>query len=169
MTTRAPSGSWATTRSPLVFRMAVRPNWLSDDRFWYRNAIPGGAEFILVDPARADARARVRSRSAGRRAVDGRASEIHRADVAVHRRSTSPTTTCRSSSRGEAASGAAIAQGATCTSLGAATETPPRRRLGGGPGGAPHRGAVARRHPGRVRARLQPVGSRRQDEAARRS
>ncbi len=39
--------------TPLVFRMAVRPNWLPDDRFWYRVAVPGGAEFVLVDPARA--------------------------------------------------------------------------------------------------------------------
>jgi dipeptidyl-peptidase-4 len=39
--------------APLVFRTAVRPNWLSDDRFWYRVTVPGGAEFILVDPAQA--------------------------------------------------------------------------------------------------------------------
>ncbi|HXG89178.1 MAG TPA: DPP IV N-terminal domain-containing protein [Vicinamibacterales bacterium] len=39
--------------NPLVFRATVRPNWLSGDRFWYRNTIPGGAEFILVDPLRA--------------------------------------------------------------------------------------------------------------------
>lgn len=38
--------------NPLVYRGAVRPNWLDDDRFWYRNAIPEGAEYILVDPAR---------------------------------------------------------------------------------------------------------------------
>ncbi len=51
--------------TPLVFRMAVRPTWLADpsrrspraesrgdDRFWYRNTIPGGSEFILVDPVR---------------------------------------------------------------------------------------------------------------------
>ena len=39
--------------NPLVFRMTVRPNWLPDDRFWYRVTVPGGAEFVLVDPARA--------------------------------------------------------------------------------------------------------------------
>jgi dipeptidyl aminopeptidase/acylaminoacyl peptidase len=54
--------------NPLVFHGAVRPNWLaesdllpaaargtatSEDRFWYRVSVPGGAEFILVDPARA--------------------------------------------------------------------------------------------------------------------
>lgn len=38
--------------NPLVFRAGVRPNWLDNDRFWYRNAIPGGSEFLLVDPAR---------------------------------------------------------------------------------------------------------------------
>lgn len=36
----------------LLFRGTVRPNWLADDRFWYRNAVPGGAEFLLVDPVR---------------------------------------------------------------------------------------------------------------------
>ncbi len=41
--------------APLVFRASVRPNWLPgdrSDRFWYRNTIPGGSEFILVDPVR---------------------------------------------------------------------------------------------------------------------
>ncbi len=38
---------------PLVFRTTVRPNWLAEDRFWYRVTVPGGAEFVLVDPARA--------------------------------------------------------------------------------------------------------------------
>jgi len=53
--------------SPLVFHAAVRPTWLADstqlpptargaasadDRFWYRVSVPGGTEFILVDPAR---------------------------------------------------------------------------------------------------------------------
>jgi dipeptidyl-peptidase 4 len=37
---------------PLVFRMTVRPTWLSGDRFWYRNTVPEGAEFVLVDPSR---------------------------------------------------------------------------------------------------------------------
>ena len=51
--------------TPLVFGLTVRPNWLvdptkpavagntEDDRFWYRATVPGGAEFVLVDPARA--------------------------------------------------------------------------------------------------------------------
>jgi len=34
--------------SGLVFRAGVRPNWLPDDRFWYRNAVPGGTEYVLV-------------------------------------------------------------------------------------------------------------------------
>ncbi len=38
---------------PLVFGAAVQPNWLSGNRFWYRNTIPDGAEFILVDAAAA--------------------------------------------------------------------------------------------------------------------
>ena len=37
---------------PLVFRASVRANWLPDDRFWYRNTIPGGSEFVMIDPAR---------------------------------------------------------------------------------------------------------------------
>jgi dipeptidyl-peptidase-4 len=39
--------------TPLVFRTTVRPTWLDGDRFWYRVSIPGGAEFVLVDSARA--------------------------------------------------------------------------------------------------------------------
>jgi dipeptidyl aminopeptidase/acylaminoacyl peptidase len=39
--------------APLVFRTSVRPNWLADDRFWYRVTVPGGVEFVLVDPAQA--------------------------------------------------------------------------------------------------------------------
>ncbi|MBN2207475.1 MAG: hypothetical protein JW742_08730, partial [Candidatus Aminicenantes bacterium] len=39
--------------SSLVFRASVRPTWLPDERFWYRNALPDkGSEFILVDPKR---------------------------------------------------------------------------------------------------------------------
>jgi dipeptidyl aminopeptidase/acylaminoacyl peptidase len=36
----------------LVYGGAVRPNWLPQDRFWYRNAVPEGFEFVVVDPAR---------------------------------------------------------------------------------------------------------------------
>jgi len=38
--------------SGLVLRSTVRPEWLDDGRFWYRNAIAEGSEFVLVDPAR---------------------------------------------------------------------------------------------------------------------
>ena len=33
----------------LVFGASVRPVWIDKDRFWYRNIIPGGNEFILVN------------------------------------------------------------------------------------------------------------------------
>lgn len=36
--------------NPLVIGGQVTPNWLSDDRFWYRNQVSDGYEFILVDP-----------------------------------------------------------------------------------------------------------------------
>ncbi|HEX8736580.1 MAG TPA: DPP IV N-terminal domain-containing protein, partial [Pyrinomonadaceae bacterium] len=35
----------------LVDRTGVRPNWLPDERFWYRVLTPQGSEFILVNPA----------------------------------------------------------------------------------------------------------------------
>src|SRR5712692_6614048 len=38
--------------TPLVFRAGIRPAALPDDRFWYRNTIPEGVEFVLVDLAR---------------------------------------------------------------------------------------------------------------------
>jgi len=38
--------------APLVFHAGVRPTWLSDGRFWYRNTTPDGREFVLFDPAR---------------------------------------------------------------------------------------------------------------------
>ena len=42
----------ARNTSPLVYGASVRPNWLAGDLFWYRNSIPGGHEYVLVDPAR---------------------------------------------------------------------------------------------------------------------
>ncbi|MEW6319735.1 MAG: DPP IV N-terminal domain-containing protein [Acidobacteriota bacterium] len=42
----------AAHTNPLVFRTAIRPTWLPDDRFWYRVTVPDGAEFVLVDPVR---------------------------------------------------------------------------------------------------------------------
>jgi dipeptidyl-peptidase-4 len=38
--------------TPLVFRTGVRPNWLPDERLWYRVTTPDGSEFVLVDPAK---------------------------------------------------------------------------------------------------------------------
>jgi dienelactone hydrolase len=37
---------------PLVSGAPVRPTWLAGDRFWYRNQVARGFEFVLVDPAR---------------------------------------------------------------------------------------------------------------------
>ncbi len=42
----------AQNTNPLVLHGAVRPAWLADGRFWYRNAIPEGFEFVVVDPAK---------------------------------------------------------------------------------------------------------------------
>lgn len=36
----------------LVDHGSVRPNWLPDDRFWYRDLTAKGGEFILVDPTK---------------------------------------------------------------------------------------------------------------------
>ncbi|MFO8175110.1 MAG: DPP IV N-terminal domain-containing protein [Longimicrobiales bacterium] len=36
----------------LVYGGAVRPTFLDDGRFWYRNTVPGGHEFILANPRR---------------------------------------------------------------------------------------------------------------------
>jgi dipeptidyl aminopeptidase/acylaminoacyl peptidase len=36
---------------PLVDHAFSRPNWISGDRFWYRDLNSKGSEFILVDPA----------------------------------------------------------------------------------------------------------------------
>jgi dipeptidyl-peptidase-4 len=42
--------SWGV--APLVWIPAVRPTWMGDGRFWYRNTTPGGTEIVVVDPAR---------------------------------------------------------------------------------------------------------------------
>lgn len=40
---------WNT--SPLISGDSVAPQWLPDgNRFWYRNKLPQGAEFVLIDP-----------------------------------------------------------------------------------------------------------------------
>ena len=38
--------------TPLMFGSGVRPTWLPDERFWYRNTTANGSEFVLVDPAK---------------------------------------------------------------------------------------------------------------------
>src|SRR5437588_10975352 len=38
--------------TPLVYHAPVRPTWLADDRFWYRNVTGDGSKFISVDAAR---------------------------------------------------------------------------------------------------------------------
>src|SRR5512134_408642 len=42
----------ATGTRSLVFGASVMPNWLPDDRFWYRNTVAGGTEYVLADPVR---------------------------------------------------------------------------------------------------------------------
>ena len=42
----------APATSPLVFGATVRPHWLPDDRFWYRNTVATGSEFIVADPGK---------------------------------------------------------------------------------------------------------------------
>lgn len=36
---------------PLVYGASVRPHWTPDGTFWYENDIPGGSEFLVVDPS----------------------------------------------------------------------------------------------------------------------
>ncbi len=38
--------------NPLVYHSGVRPTWLADERFWYRNVTAEGSEFVLFDPAK---------------------------------------------------------------------------------------------------------------------
>src|SRR6266568_4702399 len=38
--------------TPLVTHTVARPNWLADERFWYRVTTAAGSEFVLVDPAK---------------------------------------------------------------------------------------------------------------------
>jgi dipeptidyl aminopeptidase/acylaminoacyl peptidase len=34
----------------LVYRYNVNPNWLPNGKFWYSVSVPGGAEYVLIDP-----------------------------------------------------------------------------------------------------------------------
>ncbi len=38
--------------NPLVFHGGIRPAWMPDGRFWYRNTTSVGVEFVIFDPAR---------------------------------------------------------------------------------------------------------------------
>jgi dipeptidyl-peptidase 4 len=38
--------------NPLAVGASVQPQWLEGDRFWYRNRVADGHEFVVVDPAR---------------------------------------------------------------------------------------------------------------------
>lgn len=42
----------STNAEQLIDHASVRPNWLPNDRFWYRDLTASGSEFILVDPAK---------------------------------------------------------------------------------------------------------------------
>ena len=118
---------------PLVYRNAVRPNWLPDDRFWYRVTIEGGNEFILVDPARA-----TRERAFNHDAV---AASLSKATSNAYTAVTLPFNEIELSSDARSIQVTVAEkrwscerQSGTCTSTGDA----PRgaaRRPGGGPGG----------------------------------
>ena len=42
----------AYNTTSLVFGNAIRPTWLVNERFWYRNVTPNGVEFVVVDASR---------------------------------------------------------------------------------------------------------------------
>lgn len=44
------TGALSFNASKLVYRNNVRPNWLPDGKFWYSVDIPGGKEYVLLDP-----------------------------------------------------------------------------------------------------------------------
>ncbi len=35
----------------LVYRYNVNPNWLPDSKFWYSVSVPGGVQYVLINPA----------------------------------------------------------------------------------------------------------------------
>ena len=45
---RAESFLSAST-SPMIFKASVRPEWAETHRFWYKNSLPEGTEYIMVD------------------------------------------------------------------------------------------------------------------------
>ncbi|MEN8203618.1 MAG: DPP IV N-terminal domain-containing protein [Bacteroidota bacterium] len=38
--------------NPLIFRASVRPQWINAHTFWYKNNIPEGTEYVLVDASK---------------------------------------------------------------------------------------------------------------------
>lgn len=38
--------------TPLVLHSGTRPNWMPDDRFWYRVTTEEGSEFVMIDSAK---------------------------------------------------------------------------------------------------------------------
>jgi dipeptidyl-peptidase 4 len=125
--------------NPLVFRATVRPTWLPDDRFWYRNTIPGGCEFVLIDPTRA-----AREPAFDHARV---AAALGAAGGGTYTALTLPLTEFEYSTDGRSIEFAAADQrwtcdraGTSCKSLGKAPPSD-RRPAGGGPG-APARDHV---------------------------
>ncbi len=45
-------GFLSAAASPLVFRASVRPEWINDHQFWYKNDTPEGKEYVFVDAKR---------------------------------------------------------------------------------------------------------------------
>ncbi len=118
--------------APLVFRTAVRPNWLPDDRFWYRVSVPGGAEFVLVDPARS-----TKEPAFEHTRVAAALSSVAKASYTAL---TLPFNDFDYTADAAAIEFSAVKRrwrcdrdGATCTALGASTDA----RTGGSPGGGP--------------------------------
>lgn len=120
----------AARTTPLVSRAAVRPNWLDDDRFWYRNQIPDGSEFVLVDPARG-----TKAPAFDHAAV---AAALASASGASTSATTLPFTTFEYTADRQAIAFTARDRHWRCDVAGkACTETGrAARRTGGGPGGA---------------------------------
>ena len=75
----------AYNTTPLVYRAAVRPNWLADERFWYRVTTPAGSRVRPGRSGQGHARAGLRSRQARHRADRRRQFQVRRRHAAVHR------------------------------------------------------------------------------------
>jgi dipeptidyl-peptidase 4 len=114
--------------APLVFLAAVRPNWLPEDRFWYRNATPGASEFVLVDAARG-----TKAPAFNHAGVAAALASASGADVAP---TALPFTTFEYADEGRVVTFAALDRRWRCDREGTAcTETARELRRAGGPGG----------------------------------